>query len=156
MYNSGHFTDAFPPPSQDLSGQQNETDQRLFMDCECPIWMYGRTGDGLVPRQSTGTSDLAEPEAQRASLVAGAKDEKTHGSRIDDCCTEYLASREHELGDKTLSPHKHLHGWLKQFCGAQGRNELTVDLLERFKVRGLPDLADTSKGTVVAKLKCFL
>jgi integrase len=34
--------------------------------------------------------------------------------------------------------------------------ELNVDLLETFKVEGLPDLADTSKSTVVAKLRCFL
>lgn len=34
--------------------------------------------------------------------------------------------------------------------------ELTVDLLESFKVEGLPTLANTSKGTAVAKLRCFL
>jgi integrase len=34
--------------------------------------------------------------------------------------------------------------------------EVSVDLLERFIVRGLPGLADTSKATAVAKLRCFL
>lgn len=34
--------------------------------------------------------------------------------------------------------------------------DVNVDLLETFKVDGLPDLADTSKSTVVAKLRCFL
>jgi len=35
--------------------------------------------------------------------------------------------------------------------------DLTVDLLETFKTRGLPaDMADTSKATAVAKLRCFL
>jgi integrase len=34
---------------------------------------------------------------------------------------------------------------------------LTVDLLETFKTEGLPqDMADTSKATAVAKLRCFL
>ena len=34
---------------------------------------------------------------------------------------------------------------------------LTVDLLETFKTDGLPaGMADTSKGTAVAKLRCFL
>src|SRR6266550_904177 len=34
---------------------------------------------------------------------------------------------------------------------------LTVDLLETFKTDGLPeDMADTSKATAVAKLRCFL
>jgi hypothetical protein len=34
--------------------------------------------------------------------------------------------------------------------------ELNVDLLETLKVEGLPELADTSKSTVVAKIRCFL
>jgi integrase len=34
--------------------------------------------------------------------------------------------------------------------------EISVDLLETFKVEGLAELADTSKSTAVAKLPCFL
>jgi len=34
--------------------------------------------------------------------------------------------------------------------------DLTVDLLETFKFQGLPNLADTSKSTSVAKVRCFL
>jgi hypothetical protein len=35
--------------------------------------------------------------------------------------------------------------------------DITVDLLEDFKVDGLPKtMRDTSKGTVVAKVRCFL
>jgi hypothetical protein len=34
--------------------------------------------------------------------------------------------------------------------------EVTVDLLETFKVDGLPDLADTSKSTVLADLRRFV
>jgi hypothetical protein len=48
---------------------------------------------------------------------------------------------------------------LQEYCERQGvysMRELNVDLLETFKVEGLPDLADTSKSTVVAKLRCFL
>ena len=34
---------------------------------------------------------------------------------------------------------------------------LTADLLETFKTEGLPeDMADTSKATAVAKLRCYL
>ena len=50
-------------------------------------------------------------------------------------------------------------GRLKDYCEKQGvyfTREMTVDLLETFKVDGLPELADTSKSTAVAKLHCFL
>jgi hypothetical protein len=48
----------------------------------------------------------------------------------------------------------------KVFCEKHGVlhiGDLTVDLLETFKADGLPKkMADTSKSTVVAKLRCFL
>ena len=133
--------------------------KRLYMACECPLWMYGRTGNSLVPRQSTGYTDLAEAEALRDSLQAEGKSEKVHGPRIGDCAENYLASRKHELGEKTLGQHKLLLGRLHTYCERQGAyfaRDLNVDLLEMFKVDGLPELADTSRGTAVAKLRCFL
>jgi integrase/recombinase XerD len=73
---------------------------------------------------------------------------------------EYLASRRHELGEKTVGQHRLLLGRLATFCedrDAPYMHNLTVDLLETFKTEGLPaDMADTSKATAVAKLRCFL
>jgi integrase/recombinase XerD len=144
--------------------QQNEKltprAKRLYMDCSCPIWMYGNTGNGgFVPRQSTGLTDLKEAEALRASMLADAKDEQVHGPRIDDCIARYLESREHELGSRTMRQHVHLLGLLEKYLAARGiyfTREITVDILENFKVDGLRGLSDTSKGTVVAKLRAFL
>jgi integrase len=133
--------------------------KRFFMDCECPIWMYGRTETAIVPRQSTGTTDMAVAGALRDSLAAQGKDEKIHGLRIGDCTEKYLASRKHELGGKAYGQHELLLERLKTYCERRGMffiREITVDLLETFKVDGLPDLADTSKSTAVAKLRCFL
>jgi integrase/recombinase XerD len=133
--------------------------KRLFMDCECPIWMYGRTDDGLVPRQSTGYTTLPEAEALRASLVARSQTEVVRGPRLSDCIVKYLASRRHELSEMTYGHHQLLLSRLKTYCERQGvyfARELTVDLLETFKCDGLPNLADTSKSTAVAKLRCFL
>jgi integrase/recombinase XerD len=133
--------------------------KRLFMDCECPIWMYGRTDNGLVPRQSTGFTTFPEAEALRASLVAQSQTEVVRGPRIGDCITKYLVSRRHELSEKTYSHHDLLLSRLRAYSERQGvyfMRELTVDLLETFKFDGLPDLADTSKSTAVAKLRCFL
>ena len=70
--------------------------KRLFMDCDCPIWIYGRTRKEIVPRQSTGFSSLPEAEALRKSLLAGSQDPAVHGPRIADCIVEYLESRRHE------------------------------------------------------------
>ena len=63
--------------------------------------MYGRSGNSLVPRQSTGFNDLAKAEALRDSLIARSKSESAHGVRIDECVQKYLASHKHELGEKT-------------------------------------------------------
>ena len=133
--------------------------KRLFTDCECPIWMYGRTDNGLVPRQSSGFTTFPEAEALRASLVAQSQTETVRGPRISECRTKYLASRRHELGEKTYGHHELLLARLIAYSERQGvyfMRELTVDLLETFKFDGLPDLADTSKSTAVAKLRCFL
>lgn len=132
---------------------------RLYSDCQCPIWMYGRTDTAMVPRQSTGYTDMAAAEALRGSLDARGKDEKAHGPRLDDCITTYTASRAHELGEKTSGQYALLLGRLRDYFAARGVyfiRELTVDGLESFKIDGLPGLADTSRGTATAKLRCFL
>ena len=95
----------------------------------------------------------------RNSLGAQAKDQAAQGDRIEDCVDKYLASRKHELSDKTHAQHALLLGRLQIYCrqrGASFMHQLTVDLLETFKTDGLPALADTSKSTAVAKLRCFL
>lgn len=133
--------------------------KRLFMDCECPIWIYGRTETGLVPRQSTGFTALADAEDMKKTLLTQGMAEAARGTRIEDCVQKYLASREHQLGEKTLEQHRLLLGRLTEYCErhrVHQMRELTVDLLETFKCDGLPKLADTSKATAVAKLRCFL
>jgi hypothetical protein len=82
--------------------------KRLYLDCQCPIWMYGQTGSGFVPRQSTGLTDLKEAEALRAPMVADSKDEKVHGPRIDECIERFLESLDHEVGKETKGQHEYL------------------------------------------------
>jgi integrase/recombinase XerD len=132
--------------------------KRLYIECECPIWMYGRTEKVMVPRQSTGTSDLKVAEAQRLALIANGKDENVHGPTLDDCIERYLASRTHELHEKTLEHHQLLLSRLKGYASTRGVfhiQALTVDLLEDFITDGLTG-ATTTKSTYVAKLRCFL
>ena len=133
--------------------------KRRYMECECPIWIYGNTEDGHVPRQSVGTRDLTVAEAQRAALIKKAES-PVHGPRIDDCIERFVLSRKHELGDKTAASYRFQLDRLRAYCSARGAHhmrDLTVDLLENFKVEGLPtDMADTTKQIVVAKVRCFL
>jgi hypothetical protein len=129
------------------------------MDCDCPIWAAGRTATGEIPRQSIGTRDLKTAEAILAALIVTDKKKQADGPTIEACIQKYLASHKHELGEKTYGQYKLHLGRLQDYCerrGVYSIRELNVDLLETFKVEGLPDLADTSKSTVVAKLRCFL
>jgi integrase len=133
--------------------------KRLAMNCECPIWIYGRVENNLVPRQSTGFTILTDAEAMRDALTARPKTEIIRGVGIADCIQKYLAWRKHELGEKTFGHHKLLLGRLQDYSERNGvfyAEDLSVDLLESFKVDGLIGLADTSKSTAVAKLRCFL
>ena len=121
------------------------------------VWAHRETA--IVPRQSTGLTDLQAAEAIRAALIATAKSETAHGPTISECIEKYLASRQHELGEKTYGQTNYSSADSRITANAEGVyfiRELNVDLLETFKVDGLPDLADTSKSTVVAKLRCFL
>lgn len=123
--------------------------QRLYTDCTCPIWMYGRTEKEMVPRQSTGTEDWAVAEAMRRSLDDRAKDEAIHGSLLKDCVTRYCASRKNELTGKTLAYTKKVLERLCGFCarhGALRTDDLSVDLLETFKTEGLEAMPKPPKA----------
>jgi integrase len=134
--------------------------KRLLLDaCQCPLWLYGNTAKGLYPRQSTHLTDLKEAEALLRSLDAEAKDETVHGPKISDCIQSYLASREHELSTHALEQYRLQLGRLEKYCSQRAvfhMHGLNADLLESFKVDGLPKMANTSKATAVAKLRCFL
>src|ERR1035437_5798625 len=125
----------------------------LWFACECPFWIVGKTPAGNpVPRQSTGT-----PDRKKAQSV---EEQNANGETLASCITTYLESREHEVGVKTYGQIKFLMGRLQTYCTERGiykTNELSVDLLENFKVHGMAGLKkDTSKATSVSKLRCFL
>jgi hypothetical protein len=65
--------------------------------------MYGRIGNSLVPRPSTGLVDLAGAEAMRDALVARTKADSSLVPTIGECVEKYLTSRKHELGEKTYA-----------------------------------------------------
>ena len=135
--------------------------RRFFFDCECPIYIKGRTPSGdLVPRQSTKFSDLKKAEALRDSLLVQVKGDQTTGPAVSECIEEYLVSREQDLDPRTLSQHRLALDRLKRYLEAQGVlyiRDMTVDHLETFKMAGLPkDMAGTTRATTDAKIRCFL
>src|ERR1035441_3047286 len=77
--------------------------RRFFMECECPIWIYGRTPNGdIVPRQSTGFSDPKRAAAARDSLLRQNKDEQVTGPLVAECIKSYLRLRAQDLDEDTL------------------------------------------------------
>jgi len=80
--------------------------KRKYMDCDCPLWIYGNTETTHVPRQSTGTNIIAVAEAQRQALLKNGQDQKVHGPRLDDCIERFSASRKEELGEKTAAAYR--------------------------------------------------
>ena len=136
----------------------------LYFECGCPIYIKGRTPSGdLVPKQSTGFSDLIKVEALRDSLLTQVKgDDKDdiNGPAVAECIEKYIVSRERELDERTLGQHKLALERLQRFLEGQGVQyirSMTVDHLETFKTAGLPKhMADTTRATTDAKIRCFL
>jgi hypothetical protein len=121
------------------------------MDCDCPIWIHGRTPTGdIVPRQSTQFSDLKRAEALRASLMAQVQTESMTGPPLSECIEKYLATREQDIDARTLNQHRLALERLQRFLEAQNIihiREITVDHLETFKTAGLPKAdADDDEG----------
>lgn len=135
--------------------------RRFWMDCDCPIWIHGRTPAGdIVPRQSTQFSDLKRAEALRSSLMAQVQADSTTGPPLSECIEKYLATREQDLDARTLNQHRLALERLQRFLQLKDVihiRELTVDHLETFKTSGLPKtMRMTTKATTFAKIRCFL
>ncbi len=138
--------------------------RRFYFDCPCPFWIMGTLPSGeKVPRQTTGVFTLKEAEASRDAWIhqrsTAVRQHAAHGYTIGECIETYLTSRTDELAGKTLAQTRLLLTRLRRFCELRNvihMRGLTVDLLERFKTEGMCELASTSKGTAVAKLRRFL
>src|SRR6201993_4210891 len=94
--------------------------KRKYMDCDCPLWIYGNTETTHVPRQSTGTTIIAVAEAQRQTLLKNAQDQKVHGACVDVCIERFSASRKEELGEKTAAAYRFQLDRLRAYCATRG------------------------------------
>ena len=90
-----------------------------YTDCDCWIWIKGRTDTGFTPRRSTGLRDWKAADALRNSLDAKSKDERVHGKMLADCCKRYVDSREHEITPKVMAQYVCLSVWLQEFTNAR-------------------------------------
>ena len=136
--------------------------RKFFMDCSCPNWIYGRTpGGDVVPRQSTQTNDLRIAEGVRDSLLAQPLEASpAHGFSINECIEKYLAAKEGEVANKTIQQNRKPLERLSRYAASRGAvyaGQLTGDLLEDFKVSGLPrDMKSATKAHASAMVRCFL
>jgi integrase len=101
---------------------------------------------------------MAVAEAVRTKAVGQGQDEVVHGLRLSDAIQKYLESRD-DIAPDTKLHHTLTLEYLEAFCKERAVyfiRQLSVDLLEDFKTKGLKSLAPTSRVTYVAKLRCFL
>ena len=136
--------------------------KRLYMKCDCPIWMNGYAGDFFVDRQSTGTNDIDIAEAQRQAvqLKARSVDAPTSaevGLRISECGDKFIAERTAKIGERPTAQYKFLLDRFKAFCDSRNiafAKDLTVDVIEDFKVsHHLPGKEATTRANAFAKLR---
>lgn len=80
--------------------------------------------------------------------------------KISHAIAKYKERREKELSYTARRQFTVVLGWLVEYCERQGKSQLsdlTVDLLESFKIEGMPAiLLDSSRGTYTAKLRAFI
>ena len=135
--------------------------QRFVMTCGCPIWIYGKTPEGdIVPRQSTGESDLTAAEAVRDSLTSKVVGNEDSGPSIMECVERYIASRQHEIGQSSMYQYRLCLDRFTKFCAGKGTHfmrQLSLDILEDYKASGFPSTTvGTTKSLWVSKVRTFL
>lgn len=131
--------------------------RRFWNGCECPVWLSGRVGNVTYDRHSLNLTDWKEALAYVAALDAAGKNVVVHGERLQTCKELFLASHGLTVTPRVLQQHELLLGRLTDYCATRGVffvRELNVDVLERFKIEGLPSTAN--KFNQIAKLKTFL
>jgi integrase/recombinase XerD len=144
--------DAMPPIPADR--------RKFWMECECPIWIYGRDPKGnVVERQTTGARSIKDAEAIRDSYVSHVSGDEIHGPSISECVGRFVASRADDIEEKTQKHYLHYLTGLQTFCAKRGiyfMHQLNADVLETFKSEGLAQLKSSTRGNAFAMVRCFL
>lgn len=140
-------------------------DKRYQMDCECVVWVTGRTPDGQpIARQSTGqtTCELAERvvNAKLARLAATSEPHEDHGFTVAQCIEKFIESRSQAVGERTIGQFRVALGRLQTYLERQGIRymlDVKADHLESFKTAGLPrEMKSTTRSQTDNKIRTFL
>jgi integrase len=134
-------------------------EMRHYRDCDCPIWISGTTDTQRYPRQSLGTRDWAVAEAKLRTIHAAAVDTAVHGPTLSDCIRRHLDAHAPHVRPHVLKQHGLTLERLEAFANSRNKiymSEVTVDLLEDFKVYALGKFKSTTQALFLSKLKFFL
>ena len=128
------------------------------MACECPIWVYGTHDNQQFNRQSLGTTRLEEAQAAIDKITKTTQTDPDSPT-ISGCIAKFLPSHQAHIGQATLGIYERVLGRFEVWCRDRGvvlMKDLTVDLLETFKIEGLPGLVESTRQNQFMKLKRFL
>jgi integrase len=133
---------------------------KFYFECDCYIWIVGRTPNGdIVPRQSTGETDLKKAEAKRATYLRAAKSDPTLGDTVAECVSKHLATKQRSMKKRTHQQNTYVLNRLVAYCLEHGKvymQQLDTNFIEEFIVAGFPGIAVTTLSTYVNKLRSFL
>ena len=132
---------------------------RHYRDCACPIWIAGTTDREKYPRQALGTRDWGAAQAKLRTITTEAVDAAVNGPTLTDCIRRHLDAHAPNVAPAVLGHHRVALDRLEDFAHSKNIvfiRDLSVDLLEDFKVYALRKLKSTTRATAVSKLKFFL
>jgi integrase len=138
----------------------------LAFDCACPFWCRGRTPAGaLVPRQSTGLTDLNEARKKGDRLCAentrqnAAPAVDSHGHTVADSIKRFVLAQEDEWGESTKSATTMNLNRLNAYCKKQGvvyLREVNADLMLNFRTDVLAGMKPATKANIMGMFIGFL
>lgn len=143
--------------------------KRLFLGCDCPIWVTGNLNGEPIHRQSCKTRDLDEARRVVERITAGmpgavvqmpgAATPDALGPKVAHCTTRFLESLESTVRDTARKTHKLVLRQFAEFCAENGIThvrQINIQLCDSF-VESMADERERSTlKTYAGKFGRFL
>src|SRR5262249_15519076 len=93
--------------------------KRAYMDCACPIWVYGTHDNQLVPRRSTGHTRLEDAQAEISRVINSTQPERDSPT-ISGCIAKFLPSHKSQIEAVTLDDYERVLYRFEAWCRDRG------------------------------------